>query len=77
MLFLRLVLTAALLLTQLLAAGRVDLIRLHEGYWEELPFGAISTRRVLPLPLVDAVSMLVGSGCVPAGRSTAEPSDTG
>jgi hypothetical protein len=38
-LLLLLVLTAALLLTQLLAAGRVDLIRLHEGYWEGLPLG--------------------------------------
>ncbi|WP_031072985.1 hypothetical protein [Streptomyces sp. NRRL S-118] len=38
-LLLVLVLTTSLLLTQLLAVGRVDLIRLYEGYWAGLPFG--------------------------------------
>lgn len=45
-LLLLLLLVTALLLTQLLAVGRVDLIRLYEGYWAAIPLGARLAERL-------------------------------
>ncbi|MFG3288144.1 hypothetical protein ACGF3G_04970 [Streptomyces sp. NPDC048179] len=45
-LLLLLVLIAALILTQLLAVGRMELIRLYEGYWAGLPCGTWLARRL-------------------------------